>query len=179
MPSLNLDFKSTYYDAFWAKFWQVRSSLAGAGLQEVSTYPFTSQKRIEELGLDTLKHLKVKNPRSPEQTYLRTNLLPGLLDATSNNVRRRPEMAMFEIANIYLVERGYLPKEQLMLGVIACSKQQSFESIKVVKATLEKNLQTRFELEPTSNFDFLHPSRQMAVKVGFIPISIWVIILIF
>jgi len=166
LPNLRFDFSSTQYDSLWPKLWQLRASLAGTGLQEVSTYPFTSQKALETLGLDTLKHLKVKNPRSPEQAYLRSNLIPGLLEAICDNVRRRSELGMFEIANIYLPDRGYLPQEQLKIGVITCGKVQTFEDIKVAKAAIAEAAHVSFELEPTKNFNFLHPLRQMLLRTN-------------
>ncbi|MDQ5828654.1 MAG: phenylalanine--tRNA ligase subunit beta [Actinomycetota bacterium] len=70
------------------KFRVLRRVLADLGLAEALTYPFGPERWIEDLGLDSETRrnvVRVKNPLSAEGSFLRTTILPGLLDAAARN----------------------------------------------------------------------------------------------
>lgn len=88
---------------------RVGVALAGAGLVEVKTYPFTSQSDFDKLGLapDDQRRLTVDmaNPLSEEEPSLATTLLPGLLKVVARNLGRgRGDVAVFETASVFLPE---------------------------------------------------------------------------
>lgn len=79
--------------------------LAGRGLVEVRNYPFIGVSELDALELPadaTRRHaLKLANPLSDEQPFLRTTLLPGLLSAVTRNVGRGfNDVSLFEIASV-------------------------------------------------------------------------------
>jgi len=61
----------------------LRRVLADLGLAEAITYPFGPDRWTDELGEKDV--VRVKNPLSAEGSYLRTTILPGLLDAAARN----------------------------------------------------------------------------------------------
>ena len=102
---------------------RVRDLLAAYGLQEVINYPVTS---LEDLGKvkaqgEGVAALKLANPMSAQQEYMRTNLLGGLLsNLAANQLRDAGPVAIFESGRIYLPREGDLPEErEMMAGVMA------------------------------------------------------------
>ncbi|MGL5817364.1 MAG: phenylalanine--tRNA ligase subunit beta [Phycicoccus sp.] len=80
----------------------VAEVLAGQGLFEVWSAPFTSADRLRALGLDpaaeTARSVRVANPLSDEQPWMRTRLLATLPDALRRNVARGiRDVALFEL----------------------------------------------------------------------------------
>ena len=82
-------------------------TLAGAGYVEVLTYPFVGDKDWAALGLapdDARRRaVRIANPLSEEEPFLRTTLVPGLLRTLARNVGRgNGDVALFEHAPVYL-----------------------------------------------------------------------------
>ena len=90
---------------------RVGFALAGAGLVEVKTYPFAGQADFDKIGLpadDPLRRtVDIANPLSAERPSLTTTLLPALLETAARNVSRgRTDVAIFEIASVFLPTQG-------------------------------------------------------------------------
>ena len=84
---------------------RVAQALADAGMVQVLTYPFTSAQRDDELGLadDDERRLAMRltNPLTDKQPYLRSTLLHTLVDAAVRNVGRGlTDVAIFEIGMV-------------------------------------------------------------------------------
>jgi len=82
-------------------------SLADAGLTEVLAYPFVSKAANDTFGVPAAgvarKALKLANPISEEQGYLRTSILPGLIEtAKRNHSRGFRDLALFETGLVFL-----------------------------------------------------------------------------
>lgn len=85
---------------------QVARTLAESGLTEVITYPWMSEQRLldmrakpEGILRDTIK---LANPLSAEQPYLRTSVLATLLDALKVNLSRgAKDVGLFEVGRAY------------------------------------------------------------------------------
>lgn len=80
----------------------VARALAEAGLVEVLSYPFVGTDQLDALHLPAddarRRAVKLVNPLSDEQPYLRTNLLVTLLDTARRNVSRgESDLAIFEL----------------------------------------------------------------------------------
>ncbi|HEX6676418.1 MAG TPA: phenylalanine--tRNA ligase subunit beta [Actinomycetes bacterium] len=86
---------------------QVREVLAGMGLTEVITWPFTNQWALDRLGLagDDPRRtaLRILNPISEESPELRTTLLPGLVEVARRNLAKAlPRAAIYELGAVFL-----------------------------------------------------------------------------
>ncbi|MGL4744636.1 MAG: phenylalanine--tRNA ligase subunit beta [Dermatophilaceae bacterium] len=80
----------------------VANVLAGQGLSEVWSAPFVAADRFTALGCDvgaeTARSVRVVNPLSEEQPWMRTRLLATLPDALRRNVARgMRDVALFEL----------------------------------------------------------------------------------
>jgi phenylalanyl-tRNA synthetase beta chain len=100
----------------------LRSILTGFGFQEVLTYSLVSLGKLQNLSPNlelSIQPLKVANPMSREQEYLRTSLRAGLLATVAHNQK-------FEQAGTRLFEIGkvFLPKAS---PIIASEAKQSRE----------------------------------------------------
>lgn len=80
---------------------ELKRYMAGAGLQEVITYTFVEPGLQARLG-EGETPLTLANPMSREQSVMRTNLLPGLIDALrANTVRQQDRVAIFELGLVF------------------------------------------------------------------------------
>ncbi len=80
----------------------ISAYLKKLGLDEVKTYTLTDEKNIEMFNYDNVSTIKVNNPMSIEKEYLRTSLIPSLLDVCEYNKYRSVEnVNIYEISNVY------------------------------------------------------------------------------
>lgn len=82
-------------------------ALADAGLTEVLSYPFVSKAANDTFGVAeqgaARPALKLANPISEEQGFLRTSVLPGLIEvAKRNHSRGFRDLAIFESGLVFL-----------------------------------------------------------------------------
>ncbi|MEH0111109.1 phenylalanine--tRNA ligase subunit beta [Tersicoccus sp. MR15.9] len=86
---------------------RLATSLAAAGLTEVLSYPFVTEHANATFGVAEAGRaqatVKLANPISAEQAWLRTSMLPGLLDTARRNVSRGfRDLALFETGSVFL-----------------------------------------------------------------------------
>ncbi|QYF90710.1 phenylalanine--tRNA ligase subunit beta [Arthrobacter sp. PAMC25284] len=82
-------------------------AMADAGLTEVLAYPFATKAANDIFGVATegaeRKALKLANPISEEHGFLRTSVLPGLIEvAKRNHSRGFRDLALFEAGLVFL-----------------------------------------------------------------------------
>jgi phenylalanyl-tRNA synthetase beta chain len=114
---------------------RVTAAVADAGFGEVLLLPFVAGDVVERLGLEPgdprCAAVRVANPLSDDEAYLRTSLLPGLIAAAARNVSRgNPDVALFEMGTVFLaathpepvaippVDRRPTPEELLALEAL-------------------------------------------------------------
>jgi phenylalanyl-tRNA synthetase beta chain len=105
---------------------RVRDMLAAAGMQEIITYSLTDRENLAKVlsPEDLAAHppLRVANPMSRQQEYLRTTLRASLLETLAANLRHRQAgmVALFETARLYLPRPDDLPQEvECLAGVVS------------------------------------------------------------
>jgi phenylalanyl-tRNA synthetase beta chain len=97
---------------------QIRDLLVGCGMQEVITYSLVSQATLDKVDPQRKlgPALRVANPMSLEQEYLRTSLRAGLLSTFASNEKHEKDgIKLFEIGRVYLTRVNDLPEEREML----------------------------------------------------------------
>lgn len=100
-PDPILELENTLKNAL--KFW---------GYTETPTYSMTSARTLLKAGEDPQSMLKLANPLSEDLLYLRTSLLPSLLEVIVKNINFS-EIKIFEISNVYLPQGvNKLPDER-------------------------------------------------------------------
>lgn len=149
--------------------------LVGCGMQEVITYSLTS---LEMLG-KVAPHppaLKLANPITIEQEYLRTTLRPGILKALATNEKHEDNgIRLFEIGKVYLPRKDDLPREREMLCGVLCgprldaswhgaSETLDFFDVKGIVETLLEHLGVSGSFSPSQD-NTLAPGRQADITI--------------
>ncbi|MEO0313251.1 MAG: hypothetical protein RL140_481 [Actinomycetota bacterium] len=81
---------------------QLLAAAVGAGVTEVLTYPFLSEKANGYFS-DVTKRVQLVNPLQEETGQLRLSMLPGLLDAAHRNLSRGlTDVALFEEGSVFI-----------------------------------------------------------------------------
>lgn len=155
------------FDRDWNDLWRAKSGLLSLGLFEVSTYSFISSKQIEGVGWDLSQHLKLMNPISKEQAYLRSSLFPSLLATASRNRHYSNSFGMFEFSKLFhKTTKGKLPHESPYLGVIIVKPKYAYQAVKAVLDRLVNEFNVEANVEPFI-FDpkIAHPSRAAEIVI--------------
>lgn len=104
--------------------------------------------------------LKIKNPLSTEWEYLRTSLVPSVLEVLKNNLSLQSDLKIFELANVYLPTKNDLPEEQLTL--ILAHTRPDFYELKGTVEALGEELGVQFEFVPSTE----HPALSSTVQAN-------------
>ncbi|PZC47787.1 MAG: phenylalanyl-tRNA synthetase beta chain [Chloroflexi bacterium] len=158
---------------------ELRDLLVEAGMQETISYTLVNGEALEALEMKPDGSLKVANPMSQEQEYLRTSLRASLLSSLAANLRRSPEagLRLFEIGRVYTPREGDLPLEnEKAVGVLAGPRAtlswgsvgeetlDFFDAKGVIEAALAQ-LSTTGVYEPATD-SVLHPGRTASILVN-------------
>ena len=163
---------------------RVKDMLVACEMQEVITYPVVS---LNELGkvkvLETgVMPLKLANPMSAQQEYLRTTLRGSLLSAVAaNRLHEQGPMAIFESGRVYLPREGDLPEErELVAGVLSGPRSEphwlsgegvlGFYDAKGVVEKLLEELGVKANYEPSAD-PVLHPAKCVRIMAGNVPLG--------
>ena len=160
---------------------KVRYSLIGCGFQEVITYSLTSLEMLNKLlpephPLEPMP-LRVANPMTVEQEYLRPNLRANLLAVLSANRRYEDgSIRLFELGKVYLPRQNDLPNEPEMLcGILSGFRFDKswhggddlldfYDAKGVVEGLLARlDVEANFE---GSEDESLHPVKQAAIVIA-------------
>lgn len=110
---------------------RLRDLMVGCGLQEIVTYSLVGRALMDRApgGPGAADAVRLANPMSPEQEYLRLTLRGGLLSTLSANARHEEAVRLFEVGRVYLPQAGDLPQEREMLaGAMAGPRHPPFWS---------------------------------------------------
>jgi phenylalanyl-tRNA synthetase beta chain len=136
----------------------VEDVLVGCGCSEA----YTSSLVPDDPAPDALR---LPMPLSAEQAVLRTTLLQGLVESARRNVDAGNEdIALFELARVYLPSGGPRPDEHWHLG---CIVEGGFFAAKGIVETLYGALHVEPRVEPAQH-GFLHPGKAALVKAGWL-----------
>lgn len=110
---------------------RIGAMLASRGLTEVLSYPFVSDAELDSLlipaGDPRRSTVRLANPMSEEQPWLRASILPGLVTAARRNSSRGAEdMALFEVGSVY---RGTADAHDLRPSVCQRPSPQDWERL--------------------------------------------------
>jgi len=101
---------------------KLRNILTGFGFQEILTYSLVSLEKLQKLSPKLelkIPPLKVANPMTKEQEYLRTSLRTGLLATLAHNQKfEEAGIRLFEIGKVFLPQGKDLPEEREMLCAV-------------------------------------------------------------
>ncbi len=110
---------------------KVRNILAGYGFQEIITYSLIGQKTLNKLLPEPRPFeppVRVANPMTADQEYLRSNLRANLLVALASNRRHEDGgIRLFELGRVYLPRPNDLPAEpEVICGILNGPRQEKW-----------------------------------------------------
>ena len=155
---------------------QIKSYLADNGFNEIISYSFIDKTSYKKCGYDFEgdHRLKVMNPLSETQSYMRQKLLPGIIEIASRNYKRqRRNINIFEVGRVYSGTDESLPIENLQLGIFILENElkelygktkNDFYTLKgilerLVAVISNKNL----TFEKQKDMKTLHPGRSAVI----------------
>jgi phenylalanyl-tRNA synthetase beta chain len=159
---------------------QVSQTLTGYGFQEIMTYTLTSLEILSKLTPDQRPPeplpLRVANPMTADQEYLRPSLRANLLTALAANRRHEDGgIRLFELGKIYLPRENDLPSEpEILCGLMSGLRverswlgdgvQFDFYDVKGLVEGLFNRLGITVGFEKSVDAG-LHPARQAAIVI--------------
>jgi phenylalanyl-tRNA synthetase beta chain len=160
---------------------KIRDRLVGYGFQEVITYSLTSLEMLNKLNSEAHPvapaPLRLVNPMTADQEYLRPTLRANLLAVLSANRRHEDDgIRLFELGKTYLPRPNDLPGEPEMLcGLLSGTRLEKswqgngglldfFDAKGVVEGLLNQlGVAASFARSDDESF---HPARQAAIAIG-------------
>lgn len=133
------------------KLWQrkIQDSLASAGLTEVYNYSFYNEEMAKISGIDISNHYLVSNPVSHDQQYMRTSLLPGLINNVIKYHKEKDFLKFFEFGHVFFKKAGS-PIEDNHLAVTIYQKSKNLNGQEIMTG-LHKILGVIFQKLNISN----------------------------
>lgn len=143
------------FDALQSSRRRVRELLYAAGMFEVMTYSFLSAEKLDALGLRLEQHLKLKNPLSQEQAYLRSSLLPSHLSVLERNRNYAKTVGFYELSKVFIKTAGNKqPKEPFRLAVTVNRPMAAYQHVKGVLDALAFEFSTPFVVRSSEHNEF-------------------------
>ena len=137
---------------------EVEEVLVGCGFSEAYNWSLVGED-------DDPDAIRLPEPLSSDQAVLRTTLRRGLIDSAQRNVDAGAgDIALFEIARVYLPTGEKLPEERWRLGAIAAGE---FARAKGVVETLHEALKVELSVEAAPQ-PFLHPGKAARFASGWV-----------
>lgn len=127
---------------------RLKHALEDWGYIEVIAPPFLSAEALERCGFASVSAVKLKNPLNEERPFLRTSIIPVLLEVISQNESENQQGAIFEIGNIFLRKEEDIPLHVPRLSIAKWSRGTKGEQFFEIKGALEL-LAAQFGIEMT------------------------------
>jgi phenylalanyl-tRNA synthetase beta chain len=136
----------------------VEDVLVGAGVSEAYTWSLVGSDPSRDA-------IRLRNPMTSDQVVLRTTLVPGLVEAARVGLDAgADEVALFEVARVYLPSGEQLPDERWRAaGVVA----GGYDVVKGLLETLYAALHVELRVERGTN-PLLHPGKAAATGAGWL-----------
>lgn len=99
----------------------IREAMVGLGLVEVVTTAFVSPEALERIGPEAgAAAIELSNPVNKELPFLRTSMIPGILDVARRNVNLgERDLRIFEIGKVFAKRTGGFDERWTLAGALA------------------------------------------------------------
>jgi len=126
-------------DALLGAAKDTKHALQSNGWTEIMSYSAVSAALLKKAGFDFSAAVSIHNPLSEEFAYLRTSLLPGLVNTAAGNEQKKSELKLFELSKAYhpAAKQSSLPSEHMMLSGILMKKRGRQDLFRELKGTVE------------------------------------------
>lgn len=139
---------------------KIRHLLTGWGFQETLSFSMLSKQDLLNINLEPNKALKITNPLTEDWIYMQPTLIPNLLKNLAKNQYLKPNLSLFEIANVF--NKKGLESRHLILGIIG----HRFFDLKGIVEQLFSGVKLR-QVEFTNGEDsFFEEPKAVILKVS-------------
>jgi len=107
---------------------------------EIYTYSLVPKSLVNDPDLA----LKILNPLTEDTAYLRTSLVPSMVEVIRKNSKFQEKLTVFEIANTYISNKNSIPTQNPQLAVV--SNTHTLLELKEVMENLMHELGVEYEL---------------------------------
>lgn len=130
---------------------KIKHFLSCQGFNEVYNSSLISFDLIEKTELKVANHIQLTNALSRDFEYLRTSLVPSILQNTKNNQGKSEEpFNLFELSNVYKAAGEELPKE---ISKLVIASTVNFRNVKGCLELLFSNLNLKpYKFKQSINF---------------------------
>ena len=167
---------------------KIRESLVGFGYQEVVTYTLTGGEPLRRLFPEPHDYqpapVRLANPMTADQEFMRPTLRPNLLAAFASNRRFEENgIRLFEVSRVYLAKAQSQPDErETLCGILGGLRSDRscqggsdaadfFDAKGIIEALLEKlGITAGFEKSTDESFN---PNKQAAIIINKIKTGIF------
>jgi phenylalanyl-tRNA synthetase beta chain len=136
---------------------KLRNSLTGFGFQEILTYSLVSLEKLQKLSPKLelkISPLKVANPMTKEQEYLRTSLRAGLLATLAHNQKfEQAGIRLFEIGKVFLPQHSHVIASETKQSQEERELPQEKDMLCAVLSGARAELSWQADKEPLDFFD--------------------------
>ncbi|MBP9827006.1 C40 family peptidase, partial [Candidatus Saccharibacteria bacterium] len=129
----------------------MRDRLVDIGGIEIATYSFISAQDVALSGSDNKRLLRISNPRSPEQAYLRSTLMTSHLHMFAANRQAKSDAVCFEMSRVFERQTGKSqPKERWVLGISSVGPK-ALENVQAFLHRMLERYHSSFIIKNQSN----------------------------
>lgn len=142
----------------------LRNLLKGCGFYEVITNPLVGDKLVRITGLTPEKMIRIRNPLSIQQHFLRAHLFPALLEIASFNYNQETKnLRIMEMGKVFIRENGRLKEGLSLCGVVVEDNFNLFHLKGIVELIFQeaKLEQLQFFIHP---FPYFFSTQSVLVK---------------
>ena len=158
----------------------MRSYLSAQGYFECVTYSFMGMQDLDKLGVpaeDALRQaVRIINPLGDDRAYMRTTLLPAMLEIVAANLNHKEEaLRLYELSRVFLPEQlpldGKLPEEHASAILAMTEDAGDFYAL---KGDVENILRVAYGQTPrfaSGGADYWHPGRKAVIYLDGRPVG--------
>ena len=155
-----------------------RTQIEQLGVKETINYALMTEEKATAFSLNKQPLINLQWPMSEERSYLRNNLISGLLEACQYNVaRKNNNLAFYEIGKVFTKEDTYQERQHLGLALTGNYTQSTWNQQAVnvdfytLKGMIEQYLASFTFTEPISyvaNYEQsnMHPYQTADIYIG-------------
>ena len=159
---------------------QIRDYLTLHGYFECVTYSFMGMQDLDRIGIDEdhplRKAVRIINPLGDDRAFMRTTMLPSMLDTVALNLNRKnDELSLFEIGRTFMPETvpvtDTLPVEHNVLILAKSEKAGDFYSLKNDVENVLFAISGEFPRFASGGAAYWHPGRKAVIYIGGRPVG--------
>lgn len=154
---------------------KLRETLIGLGFLEMVNFTLIDYTLSTIFNLDNreiLENIKVKESKSKEHEFLRTNIISSLINNISHNIHEEYPQKVFEIGKTFSFKKSII--ERWSLGVLIASNSTNYTEIKsILQSIFKLNFGEEFTTKRKNENDLFIPGRSADIffnnkPIGFI-----------